>query len=200
MIRDLDDTIAAFLKALAPAGSELAGADITFDIPDAKWRSRITKLTVNCYLYDIRENRGMRTNETLTVYSPDRSKSARIRPPVRIDCGYCITTWSTASTDPVLEEHRLLSQVLLVLLQNETIPAAYLQGTLQTQIPPYPTVIASQEGVKNLPEFWNALDQRLKPSLNYVVALAMMIDAIPADSALSASVATYTVQTDQKTP
>jgi simple sugar transport system permease protein len=39
-------------------------------------------------------------------------------------------------------------------------------------------VIASQEGVKNLPEFWNALDQRLKPSLNYVVTLAMMVTAL----------------------
>jgi len=45
-------------------------------------------------------------------------------------------------------------------------------------------------GVKNLPEFWNALDQRLKPSLNYVVTLAMMIDDIPADTGMAPVVST----------
>jgi hypothetical protein len=41
---------------------------------------------VNCYLYDVRENREMRTNEALTVHSADGLRAARIRPPVRIDC------------------------------------------------------------------------------------------------------------------
>jgi hypothetical protein len=179
MIKDLDATILQLLKTGAVAGSTLAGATIGFDLPDADWRGTLSGLTVNCYLYDVHENLEMRTYEPLLVRSGQTA--SRIAPPIRIDCAYCITAWSTAATDAVLDEHDLLSQVLMVLLQNQTIPAALLQGVLVGQIPPYPTVIASVDGiVKNHPQFWTALDQKLKPSLNYIVTLAMLLDPVPA--------------------
>ena len=180
MIRDLDDTILELLETRAAPGSELAGADINFDLPDADWRGSLTALTVNCYLYDVRENAELRTNEPLLQRSLDGTRAVRRLPPKRIDCAYCITAWSPATSESVLEEHRLLSQVLLVLLRHPTIPADVLQGSLADQVPPYPTVIASSDGVKNQPEFWGALDQQLKPSLNYVVTLAMILDEPPA--------------------
>lgn len=96
----------------------------------------------------------------------------------------------------MLEEHRLLSQVLEVLMRNPTIPSDVLQGSLVDQIPPYPWVIASPDGVKNQPEFWGALDQQLKPSLNYVVALAMMLDAAPAEADMSHVVEEVAVEAD----
>jgi hypothetical protein len=179
MIKDLDVTIITLLTNLAPAGSTLAGATISFDLPDADWRATLSGLTVNCYLYDVHENLEMRTHEPLLVRTGQTA--ARVPPPVRIDCAYCITAWSTATTDAVLDEHDLLSQVLLVLLQNPTIPKSVLQGSLVTSIPPYPTVIASVDGVaKNHPQFWTALDQELKPSLNYIVTLAVLVNDVPA--------------------
>jgi hypothetical protein len=195
LIDELDSAIEKLLGT-APAGSLLASAAVAFDIPDAQWRAKLQRLTVNCYLYDIRENREMRTNEPLTARSSDGRRATRIEPPIRIDCAYCITAWSTAETDGVREEHRLLSQVLRRLLQNETLPASVLGGSLATQIPPYPLVIASKDGVKNQPEFWNALDQRLKPSLNYVVTLAMLLEDPPGDIALGPIVTTPTVTTE----
>jgi hypothetical protein len=180
MIRDLDATLEQLLKTAAPAGSELAGAKISFDLPDAEWRAKVDVLTVNLYLYDIRENLEMRTNQPLMQRSADHTAAFRLRPPARIDCAYCITAWSPAVSESILEEHRLLSQVLRLLLLNRTIPAGVLQGSLVGQIPPYPTIIASPDGVKNQPEFWGALDQQLKPSLNYVVTLAMMLEEPPA--------------------
>ncbi len=197
MIRDLDDTIQILLKDKAPAGSEeLAQADISFDIPDADWRAGLAKLTVNCYLYDVRENQELRTNEPLLQRSPDGTRAARRRAPVRIDCAYCITAWSAADSDSVLEEHRLLSQVLEVLLKHPTIPPEVLQGSLVDQIPPYPTVITAPDGVKNQPEFWGALDQQLKPSLNYVITLAVMLDEPPAE--LPPAVEAVAVKADNK--
>jgi len=189
VIRDLDLTIRELLESQALPGSELAGADIVFDLPDDRWRSRLHSLTVNCYLYDVRENLELRTQEPLMVRTPDRSRASRLVPPARIDCSYCITAWSTASDDPVLEEHRLLSQVLRILLRNPTIPAAALQGSLADQIPPYPTVIAAADGMKNQPDFWGALDQQLKPSLSYVITLAMMLEDEPDESEMTPVVA-----------
>jgi hypothetical protein len=178
MIKDLDATILQLLKMGASPGSSLFGATINFDLPDADWRATLTGPTVNCYLYDIHENLEMRTHQPLLARTGQ--SVARIMPPVRVDCAYCITAWSTAATDAVLDEHDLLSQVLLLLLRNPTIPAAVLQGSLLGQIPPYPTVIASLDGiVKNHPQFWTALDQKLKPSLNYIITLAMLLESGP---------------------
>ena len=176
MIGDLDLTVRELLETRAPAGSELAGADVVFDLPDADWRAGLGKLTVDCYLYDLRENAELRTEEPLLQRSADGTRASRLRPPARIDCSYCITAWSTATDEPVLEEHRVLSQIVRILLANPTIPADVLQGTLATQIPPYPTIIATADGIRNQPDFWGALDQQLKPSLNYVVTLAMLLD------------------------
>lgn len=184
MIRDLDETLRALLEQRAPTGSELAGADVSFDLPDAEWRSALNNLTVNCYLYDVRENRDLRTTEPVKQRHLATGRAIYRPAPVRIDCAYCITAWSPASDESVLDEHRLLGQVLMVLLRHRTIPPALLQGSLATQLPPYPTVVAT-EGMKSQPEFWGALDQQLKPSLNYVVTLAAMVDdePTPADMA-----------------
>jgi len=199
MIRDLDATIEHLLKIGASTGSSLERAKISFDLPDAAWRASLNVQTVNCYLYDVRENLEMRTYEALPSRSADGHQAVRITPPVRIDCAYCITAWSTAATDAVLEEHDLLSQVLTVLLKNPRIDAALLQGALAGQIPPYPTVIASQDGiVKHHPEFWTALDQKLKPSLNYVVTLAMLLDPSPPSAPTPFS--TVTVSAGQQAP
>ena len=182
MIRDLDDTIKVLLDTKASPGSELAGANVSFDLPDAEWRAGLDTLTVNCYLYDVRENREMRTTQPILQRSLDSTRAIRRPPPVRVDCAYCMTAWSPATAESTIEEHRLLSQVLLVLLRHPTIPGDVLQGSLLNQIPPYPTIIASAEGVKNQPEFWGALDQQLKPSLNYIITLAMLLDEAPAEA------------------
>ena len=185
MIRDLDDTVEQLFVTQAPPGSELATASINFELPNAEWRAGLEGLTVNCYLYDIRENRELRTVEPPIQRSADGTRAIRRQAPVRIDCGYCITAWSTANDDAVGEEHRVLSQVLRILLRNPTLPAAILQGSLVDQIPPYPTVIATEDVTKNQPEFWGALDQQLKPSLNYIATLAMSLDESPADGDLA---------------
>jgi len=174
VIRDLDLTIKALLRGGATPGSALANATVSFDLPDATWRGGLQGLTVNCYLYDVNENLEMRTYEPWVSTSSDGTQGMRTAAPVRVNCSYCVTAWSTATTDAVLEEHDLLSQTLNVLLSNQTIAAAFLQGALSGQIPPYPLVIASQDGVsKHHPQFWTALDQKLKPSLNYIVTLAL---------------------------
>lgn len=178
MIRDLDETVQKLLHDEAPDGTELKQADIVFDIPDADWRKTLQKLTVNCYLYDVRENRDMRTHEPLLARSAGNSLARRVRPPVRIDCAYCLTAWSPATEESSFDEHRLLSQVLMVLLQNHTLPPTVLQGSLANQIPPFPTVVATFNDIKNQPDFWRALDQQLKPSLNYVVTLAVLLDGV----------------------
>ena len=199
MIRDLDETISTMLKTGATPGSSLAGATISFDLPDATWRGGLVGLTINCYLYDICENLEMRTYEPLVSVTAGGGSALHVDPPIRINCSYCVTAWSTAATDPVLDEHDLLSQALIVLLRNQPLPENLLQGALAGQIPPYPLVIASQDGVgKHHPQFWTALDQKLKPSLNYVLTLAMPID--PAQTPAPTAFKTVSLTASQLPP
>jgi len=182
MIRDLDATISKLLLTRAEQDSALASADISFEIPDSKWQDKLKKITVNCYLYDIHENLELKTFEPLVKRNSDKTLVSVREAPRRIDCAYCITAWSTSKEDAVFEEHRVLGQILNVLLRHRSIPDDVLEGELNNSIPPFPTVIASTDGMKNNPQFWGALDQRFKPSLNYIVTLAMMLDTLP-DSA-----------------
>ncbi|WAS91034.1 DUF4255 domain-containing protein [Nannocystis punicea] len=198
MILDLDNTIKELIETFAPANSELAGATVSFDLPDAGWRAQLDALTVNCYLYDIRQNMAAATNEPILVQSADQKKRARVRPPARIDCAYCITAWSPALTGAVFEEHRLLSQLLQLFLRFPKIPDEVLQGALVEQMAPFPGIVASQEGVRNLPEFWSALDQKLKPSLNYVITLGMLPDAVPTDAEMVEKPTAITVGVDHR--
>lgn len=125
------------------------------------------------------------------------TRAVRRPAPARIDCSYCVTAWSAESGEdakPAMAEHRLLSQVMEVLLKHPTIPTDVLQGSLVDQIRPYPTGIAGAEGVKNQPEFWGTLNQPIKPSITYVVTLAMMIDDDSAE--LTETVQQVTVESD----
>jgi hypothetical protein len=111
--------------------------------------------------------------------NPDGSVSQKKSPP-RIDCAYIITAWNktTASDDEdnELQEHRLLSQVLRVLLQNPSIPFEYLHGVLKGQEPDLPVVAAQQNGLPDAMEFWNALNSPARPSINCVITFSLDSD------------------------
>ncbi len=188
MIKQLDDVIEALLTRRAPEGSKLKEAAISFDLPDAEWRLGLVsgELMVNCYLYDVKENRELRRPESMLRMVGETS--VRCIPPVRIDCSYCITAWSPAANkgasgiSATPQEHELLSDVLTVLFANidfaEDIKDILLEKWHYPD-PPRPLKIASQDGIKNQAEFWGALNQQLKPSINYVVNIAMSVGEIP---------------------
>ncbi len=179
MIKDLDLTLKAFISGEAESGSELAAAHISFSVPDEEWRARGKELELNIYLYDIRENRELRTNEKELQRNADGTVTQK-EPPPRIDCAYIVTAWNKASAssdeDKEMQEHRLLSQVLKVLMCNPKIPRSYLLGLLKNQEPDLPMVTAQKGGVPDPVEFWNALGSPLKPSINCVVTISLDLE------------------------
>ena len=53
---------------------------------------------------------------------------------MRVDFSYLVTAWSSESVpDRAEDEHRLLGEVMRVLLRHRTIPADVLQGELTAQ-------------------------------------------------------------------
>ena len=152
--------------------------DISFDIPTKEWEKDLptSKQTVNLYLYDIKENRELRTNEWHVNRNPDGTVDQK-KPPVRIDLSYLITAWSTAKTEQTVDEHRLLSMILITLFKYPSIPSDVLQEDLATINPPIeiPTSVAQPDGFKDQGQgqFWNAVDQFWKPGIHYVVTIPL---------------------------
>ncbi len=170
MIRDLTQTLRTLLtQSGVPA--ELAAAQIVFERPTEQFNP--TQATVDLFLYDIRENVELRTNE-LTVERQNGQVNIR-RPPLRVDCSYLVTAWSggVSGDESALQEHRLLSQVLQVFSRYSTIPNQFLQGSLANQEPPLPMVTAKANGLKEPAEFWTSLGTQLRASIGVKVTIAM---------------------------
>src|SRR2546426_4907251 len=175
MIRDLSLTLQAILEdpALNTSFPELTAAQIVFDRPVETFNP--TQTTIDLFLYDIRENMELRSNEPTM-----RRLNGQVelqRPPLRVACSYLITAWPIGGTDLALQEHRLLSQVLQVLSPYRKIPAPFLRGQLVGQEPPLPLLIAQTDGLKEPAEFWTAIGNKLRPSLTVTVTIGMEVFA-----------------------
>jgi len=178
MIDDLDKTIAALLRHDA-YGLPRALADqvqISFATPDDQFPPQsVTLPAVDLFLYDVRENTDLRSNEVFVEYRTDGS-AVRTRAPVRVDFSYLVTAWSSESVpDRAQDEHRLLGEVMQVLMRHRTIPEDVLQGVLVTQAPPLPASALQPGRLQSLGEFWQALGGKPKAALNYSVTLAIDI-------------------------
>jgi hypothetical protein len=170
VINDLDETIKQVLiKKGAFAPAEI---DISFDTPDRDWSASVSKPTINFYLYDIRENHELRGTEWL-VEKGNNGIATRKKNPGQVDLSYLITAW----TNDIEDEHRLLWHVLLTLFRYPVIPEDLLSGELASQKYPIKTTVAQPDGLfKNPADLWGALDNQLKPSVNYVVTLPLDLD------------------------
>jgi hypothetical protein len=174
MISELDETIRQMM--INDGGFDPADIDVSFDIPNREWSATISKPTLNCYLFDIRENREMRQSGMVAERTTGNGQVRR-RPPVRLDLTYLLTAWTRAVED----EHRLLWHTLATLMRFPVLPQDRRQGLLREHELPIYTKIAQSDGVLKSPgEFWTALENQLKPSLSYVVTLAIDRDLLVA--------------------
>ena len=197
MIKDLDLTLEKLIQQEATTGTELHGVahgdpnKISFSVPDQSWRDNISGPNLNIYLYDIRENRQLRTNEPIMKTGSISGTEKMVKPPVRIDCSYMISAWNTVADsgneDTEMQEHRLLSQTLQVLLRNPLIPEDYLLGLLinldeELELPDLPMISAQKNTLSNPVEFWNALGTPYRPSINCVVTVSMDVNHVITDN------------------
>jgi hypothetical protein len=169
MIDDLSQTLRTILTRSGP--DPLKSAQIVFDRPADPFTPQQT--TVDLFLYDIREDVELRSNEP--IFERINGQVITHAPPLRIACSYLVTAWPGGETGDaaVLLEQRLLSQTLQVLAGQPTIDPKFLQGSLKGQEPPLPLVTALVDPQKNLSEFWTALGNKLRPSLTVKVTISI---------------------------
>jgi hypothetical protein len=160
MLADLDAAIRSMLETeLAALGFD--GIEIAFDAPTREWSAGVSAPTLNLFLYDLRESdRGPAADLT------ERRANGRVqreRPALQLDCAYSITAWTRA----VQDEHRMLSQVLAILLAHEQLPREALGEGLASSAGSVKTRVGrpKRDGAA---EFWTALGGQYKLSLDYV--------------------------------
>jgi Pvc16 N-terminal domain len=168
MFADLDETIRQLLIRNVPL--DLSEVDVSFEAPDREWSGRLSRPTVNCFLYDIRENLELRQTDFETMRVNGNGTSTTRRMPARVDATYQVTIWARAPED----EHHLLFRVLAVLFRHPVLGEDVLQGSLKNQ--PFPThtkVIQPNQARANPAELWQSIDNRIRPALTYTVTVPL---------------------------
>lgn len=167
MIADLDETLRKLLEKEMPIKN--GEIEVKFDQPKREWSSRLSRPTVNLFLYDVRENVTLRQHQWEQIQAGNGGSIQLKRSPFRVDCFYMLTTWASDPED----EHRLLTRALLALFRHPTLPENGLEGSLQHQPFEVQARLAANDRLTNPAEVWSALDNEMRPSVSYIVTLAL---------------------------
>jgi hypothetical protein len=170
MLADLDATIRKLL--ITDMAIKNGEVEISFDQPTREWSARQGKPAINLFLYDVRENPTLRQHQWQQASNGHGSDNLarRKRSPFRVDCLYMLTTWIKNHPE---DEHRLLTSCMLSLFRYPILPTERLEGSLPNQPFDIQTRLASHDRLTNPAEIWSALDNELRPSVSYVVTLAL---------------------------
>jgi hypothetical protein len=168
MIDELDEVLKKLLIRELPIQN--GEVDIQFDQPKREWSSRVSRPTLNIFLYDIRENQKLRQTQPMWETERDLNGNAtQRRKPVRVDLHYMLTAWATEPED----EHRLLSRALMALFRFANLPEDLLTEELQTQGKQIPVMAAQYSELNNSTDIWNVLDNEMRPAISLIITLSI---------------------------
>jgi hypothetical protein len=169
---------------------------VGFMPPNADWKAAVIAAgeeRFNLYLYDMRENVRLRSNEQ-RVTQVDGQATVNLASP-RLDCTYLVTAWSpvapSALFDPAREEHQLLYRALAVFMQFRPLDAADVYsrevpstmtlvaftaaaGPLAEQ--PLPLQAAFPDSVHEPAEFWTTMKVDSRPAIRLTVTIPVVIE------------------------
>lgn len=170
MFHLIDHALEQYLRTEVPLPS--ADVDLAFNAPAKDWSARISRPTVNLFLWDIRraaskQRAGIEEVEIEGV-------KFRQPPPRVIEMRYLITAWSSEHRD----EHQLLGNVARTILLNRSIPSAHLPAALE--LPDNRPVSLSLTTTTDLKpnDFWSSIDGQLKPGLDVIVTFRVALPLV----------------------
>jgi hypothetical protein len=154
----IDESLEAFFRATVPLSA--TDVDVSFEPPDRDWSAKLTRPTVNIFLWDIRRSTtkarsGMRTVERNGAMFHER-------PAPTLDLRYVVTAWTSDHGD----ERALLAGLIRSLLAHGEITREFL-GTAFDHLDA-PMLTMARAGEDHMDVF-KALEGQLKPGLNMVL-------------------------------
>ena len=166
MFNDADETLKQYLTAAIPIAN--GDVDISFERPSREWSGRLSRPTLNCFLYDIRERSGFR-DDTATRIADGKGGFRAQRPPRRIDLSYMVTAWAREAED----EHRILARTLAAMYRAGEIDRRFFQGHLLESEYPVLARIVPPDHVAKPADLWGVLDNELRTSLVWVLTVPL---------------------------
>jgi hypothetical protein len=202
MLRDLIQSRVAGLAGLTQVG---------FAPPNADWKGAVAgENRVNLYLYDVREDLNLRSNERVRTSHAGWFSETLASP--RLDCAYLVTAWSPIIGGGTLSaatvEHELLYAVLAVLMQFRPLVAAEVYarpnplGHTLAGVPdalkaqPLPAQVALPDVVREPAEFWTTMKVDSRPALHLVVTIPVVVDEPEVESPMVTTLTGRYGQTD----
>ncbi len=162
MFHQIDHALEQYLRAEVPLPH--SDVDIAFNAPAKDWSARISRPTVNLFLWDIRRA----ASKQRAGYDEVEIEGTTFRrlPPRVLEMRYLITAWSSEHRD----EHQLLGSVATTILNRRSIPTQYLPEGFE--LPDDRPVSLSLTTTTDLKpnDFWSSIDGQLKPGLDVVVS------------------------------
>lgn len=123
MIADLDKTVEKILYTRG--GFSRNDIDVSFDTPDREWASRLSRPTISCWAFDLRENMKLRSLERQV--SRNGMNTTTVYPSYRMDITYLVTAWARKMED----EHQLLWRALGSLKRTPILKPRECEGELR---------------------------------------------------------------------
>ena len=204
---EMINTVNKALTAYFAAHISIAESEIGFQKPKKDWMdgtatASIPKMSI--YLFDIRENIELRSNEWQSENYNTAIK--RKKPDARIDLFYIITFYSTQeSTEAknIEKEHMWISETLSVVYNNAYIPKEYfyddVSGEILSGIPKIPAIPIRPKflGEDGGLQIWSALDQYLMPVIYLQVTIPISLDKYLEDTKVLSKILKFGI-CDQK--
>lgn len=159
MLDLIDETLESLLRASVPLGS--TEVDVSFDPPDREWSAKLTRPTVNLFLWDIRRSTA-RAKAGLQEYEQDGHIVRRMALPV-VELRYLVTAWTSDHGD----ERVLLSGLLRSMLSFSEIPPAHLPAGLSGLRPV--SMVMARSGEEQI-DIFKTLEGQLKPGISIVIS------------------------------
>lgn len=170
MFNDVDETLRQVLITDVPI--DRTEVDITFDRPTREWSSRLSRPTLNLFLFDVRERLDFR-DDTWTVTRNANGHAQRERPPRRVDLAYMVTAWTNEPAD----EHRILARVLASMYRQGRIEPGNLQGVLANSTVPILLRAMPPDHLAKPTDFWGVMDNELHASHTWVATVPLDVFA-----------------------
>jgi hypothetical protein len=166
MIHDLDSTLERILYERGHLSR--TEIEISFDLPNGDWSARLSRPTLNCWAYDIRENLKLR-NAAMRVTQQNGIATRHLNYR-RYDLSYLITAWARKIED----QHQLLWRALSALSQIPILPISMCDGALRSQPHDIPVVLANmQDSPVNIVDLWSVLENQMRLGFIFVATLAL---------------------------
>lgn len=164
VIHEVDESLRKLIERDAVHGGDV---EVVFEAPTKDWASRRNTPTVDCYLYDIREDIKRRSVGVSEQRGVDGRVESRQSPARYFKLAYLLTAWTQRPED----EHRILSSLLTCFLRSAFIPQDCLMGSLASlRIPVFVSIAQPPPENRQVSDVWSALGGELKPSLDLVIS------------------------------